>query len=93
MPDAALHGWKRVAYVGKPLKATNPWSVDPKTGLLVCDGAGAVEMFLCDREFGDGTFHGRVARFKPVEGKSVGYNSGVFARNSADGSVCGTRHR
>ena len=86
LPPADLHGWKRVAYPGKPLKDTNPWSVDPKTGLLVCDGAGAVEMFLCDQEFGDGTFHVEW-RFQPVEGKTVGYNSGVFARNSADGSV------
>ena len=85
MPDKDLHGWKRVAYPGKPLKDTNPWSVDPSTGLLVCDGAGAVETFLCDQEFGDGVFHVEW-RFRKVEGKS-GYNSGVFARNSADGSV------
>lgn len=85
MPGADLQGWKRVAYPGKPLKATNPWSVDPASGLLTCDGAGTVEMFLTDQEFGDGVFHVEW-RFKPVEGKS-GYNSGVFVRNSADGSV------
>ena len=85
MPNADLQGWKRVAYVGKPLKATNPWSVDPATHNLVCDGEGAVEMFLCDREFGDGTFHVEW-RFKKVDDKT-GYNSGVFVRNSADGTV------
>ena len=86
IPEADLQGWKRVAYPGKPLKDANPWSVDPKTGLLVCDGAGAVEMFLCEREFGDGIFHVEW-RFKPVQGKSGAYNSGVFARNSADGRL------
>ena len=85
MPDKDLHGWKRVAYPDKPLKATNPWSVDPATGLLTCDGAGAVEMFLYDREFGDGTFHVEW-RFRKLEDQRA-YNSGVFVRNSADGRV------
>lgn len=85
LPDAQLHDWKRVAYPGKPLKATNPWSVDADSHFLVCDGAGAVEMFLTEQEFGDGVFHVEW-RLRPVAGKS-GYNGGVFVRNSADGSV------
>ena len=85
LPDAALHGWKRVAYPGKPLKDTNPWSVDPESHLLVCDGTKTVEMFLTEQEFGDGVFHVEW-RLRKVEGKQ-GYNGGVFVRNSADGTV------
>jgi hypothetical protein len=80
-----LGKWKRVPIppTGK-LKDTNPWSV--KDSILHCAGKGAGhEMLLYDQELGDGIFHVEW-RFEPVEGK-MGYNSGVYVRNSADGAV------
>jgi hypothetical protein len=52
---------------------------------LICDGAGVHEMLLRDKEMSDGTFHIEW-RFKALEGKK-GYNSGVYVRNAADGSL------
>ena len=85
LADKTLSHWKRVKYVDKPLKATNSWSYDAATDLLVCDGKDAVEMYLYDQEITDGVYHVEW-RFKPVE-NGRGYNSGVFIRNSADGAV------
>ncbi len=81
-----LKDWKRVPYPpGTKLNKRNPWSVDPRTGHLICDGVGLHEILLYDREFADGIFHVEW-RFKKLEGKK-GYNSGVYVRNSADGKV------
>ena len=81
-----LKEWKRVPIPpGGKLNKRNPWSIDAKTGHLICDGVGIHEMLLYDRAFGDGIFHVEW-RFKKVEGKK-GYNSGVYVRNSADGKV------
>jgi hypothetical protein len=81
-----LKNWKRVPIPpGSALKSKNPWSVDPDTGYLVCDGVGIHEMLLYKEEFGDGIFHVEW-RFKKMEGKK-GYNSGVYVRTSADGTI------
>jgi hypothetical protein len=86
LPGEDLAGWKRVPIPpGNKLNAKNPWKVDAGRKVLVCDGAGVHEMLLNDRELADGTFHAEW-RFEKVEGKK-GYNSGVYARNSADGKV------
>src|SRR5437870_12688863 len=69
-----LKNWKRVAIPpGSPLATKNPWSLDPDSNYLVCDGVGIHEMLLYNEEFGDGIFHVEW-RFKKVEGKK-GYNS------------------
>src|SRR5947209_6621519 len=79
-----LKDWKRVPIPpGGKLNARNPWSVDAKEKVLVCDGVGIHEMLLYQKEFADGIFHVEW-RFKKIEDKK-GYNSGVYARNSADG--------
>lgn len=84
--DKELTGWKRVSIPpGSKLKEGNPWSYNPKTGVLLCQGVGYHEMLLFDKELRDGIFHVEW-RFKVVEGKK-GYNSGVYVRNSADGKV------
>jgi hypothetical protein len=81
-----LEGWTR-----GPLPATgklNPrsqWSLDAATGRLVCEGDGGHEWLRWDKELGDGVFHVEW-RFTPVTGKK-GYNSGVYARNSADARI------
>src|SRR6185295_206083 len=80
-----LKPWKRVNIPPTAkLKDVDPWSV--KDGVITCAGKGAGhEMLLFNEEFADGVFHVEW-RFKPVEG-GKGYNSGVYARNSADGGV------
>lgn len=81
-----LKDWKRVSIPpGSPLAGRNPWSLDPETHFLVCDGAGIHEMLLYKKEFGDGIFHVEW-RFKKIEG-GKGYNSGVYVRTSADGTI------
>ena len=85
MPSADLKGWSRVPVPpGAPLGRAQ-WHVDDSGKMLVCDGDGGHDMLLCDREFGDAIFHCEF-RYTKVEGKT-GYNSGVYARNSEDGSI------
>ncbi len=86
LPGKDLKGWKRVPIPpGGKLSKRDPWSVDPATGHLICDGVGIHEMLLSDNELSDGIFH--VAwRFKKLEDKK-GYNSGVYVRNSGDGKI------
>lgn len=83
-PD--LKDWKRVPIPpGGKLNAKNPWKLDAKEKVLLCDGIGIHEMLLYDKELADGVFHIEW-RFQKVEGKA-GYNSGVYVRNSADGAI------
>ena len=81
-----LKGWTRgpIPPTGK-LSAQSQWSLDPKTGYLVCDGTGGHDWYRWDKEVGDFVYHVEW-RFTPVEGKK-GYNSGVYVRNSADANV------
>jgi len=86
MPDKSLKGWVRVAYPpGGELDPASQWSVDPSTGYIVCDGTGPREWLRYDTEFDDFIFHAewRFTRKDGVEG----YNSGIFVRNNADGSI------
>jgi hypothetical protein len=84
-PGEKLDGWTRL-----PIPATGQlgrlqWHVDPATKHLVCDGDGGHDWLRYDRELGDFIFHAEW-RYFPVEGRS-GYNSGVYARDSADARV------
>ncbi len=86
LPGPRLEGWKRVPIPpGSKLSERNPWSVDEKHKLLLCDGKKIHEMLLYDKELGDGIFHVEW-RFRKEEG-GKGYNSGVYVRNSADGKI------
>jgi hypothetical protein len=85
-PAGDLKGWTRVA-----IPPTNPlgraqWHTDAARQVLVCDGDGGHEMLRFDRELGDCAFHIEF-RFTPVAGTNRNYNSGVFIRNSADGTI------
>lgn len=81
-----IKNWKRVSIPpGSKLNSKDCWAFDDKTGTLVCDGIGVHEMLLYDKELTDGIFHVEW-RFKKLPGKA-GYNSGVYARNSADGKI------
>lgn len=80
-----LEGWKRVAIpAGSKLSDEDPWKYDAATGVLTCDGVGVHEMLLHQKEQGDGIFHVEW-RFQKAE--KTGYNSGVYVRNAADGSI------
>ena len=86
LADADLKNWKRVSIPPKgKLSAKNPWSVAADGKTLICDGVGIHEMLLWEKEAADGIFHVEW-RFKKLDGKK-GYNSGVYARNSADGAI------
>lgn len=82
----ALAGWTRgpIPPTGK-LNPGSQWSFDPKSGILLCEGNGGHEWLRWDKEMADGIFHVEW-RFTPVPGKK-GYNSGIYARNSADAST------
>jgi hypothetical protein len=82
-----LKGWTRVSIPpGGELKEKNPWSYDPASGLLTCAGEEAGHEWLrLDRPLGN--FAWWVDwRFVPAEGAKGKYNSGVYARNNADGT-------
>ncbi len=81
-----LKGWTRgpIPPTGR-LNPKSQWSLDPKAEILVCEGNGGHEWLRWDQELGDFVFHVEW-RFTPVRGKS-GYNSGIYARNSADAKV------
>jgi hypothetical protein len=83
---ADLKGWTRVPIPpdGK-LSDVNQWSIDPETGYLVCTGKGGHDWLRWDEEFGDCIFQVEW-RFTDVPG-TTGYNSGMYARNSADGRI------
>lgn len=85
MPPGNLKGWSRMPVppggtLGKP-----QWRVEESSRTLVCEGDGGHDMLLYDREFGDAVFHVEF-RYAKIEGKAR-YNSGIYVRNSADGSI------
>jgi hypothetical protein len=83
-PD--LEGWTRGPIPPKGrLNPKSQWSIDATTGHLVCQGDGGHEWLRWNNELGDAVFHVEW-RFTPVAGKK-GYNSGLYARNSADARI------
>jgi hypothetical protein len=87
-PASDLHGWTRVAIPPTNHLGRAQWHTDAEHAVLVCDGDGGHEMLRFDRELGDCIFHVEF-RFTPIQepGKKRSYNSGVFIRNSADGTI------
>jgi hypothetical protein len=83
---AELKGWTRgpIPPEGK-LDAESQWKFDPATRILTCEGTGGHDWVRWDRELGDFIYHVEW-RFTPVPGKT-GYNSGIYARNSADATI------
>src|SRR4051794_7434516 len=84
-----LEGWVRgpIPSKGKiaPLSAVSQWSLDPKTGVLVCAGDGGHDWLRWNKELGDFVFHVEWRFVPTAEGKR--YNSGIFVRNSADAMI------
>jgi len=84
---ADLEGWSRVPIPPDgELNDESQWSIDPDTGHLVCTGDRGHEWLRWDAESRDGISHVEW-RFTPVEEGPSRYNSGVYARNSADGRI------
>ena len=81
-----LEGWVRgpIPPTGK-LNPRSQWSLDEASRTLVCQGDGGHEWLRWDQEMGDFIYHVEW-RFTPVPGKK-GYNSGLYARNSADARI------
>jgi hypothetical protein len=81
-----LEGWTRgpIPPKGK-LNDQSQWTLDAATGTLVCQGDGGHEWMRWDQELVDCVFHVEW-RFTLVPGKK-GYNSGIYARNSADAQI------
>jgi len=74
--------WQRVSFVAtRPVVPQSPWSYDPATGILTCQGKGIHEMLLYRQPQADGIMHVEW-RYPEVVEKA---NSGVFVRTSADG--------
>jgi hypothetical protein len=85
LPSATLEGFRRVPI--DPLASKTVWQVRPD-GVLFIDGAGAKEMLLSEREFGDGRLQVEW-RFLPAQPATPDaapvYNGGVYVRTPLDG--------
>jgi len=81
-----LQGWTRgpIPSTGK-IKDHSQWTLDKGASTLVCEGDGGHEWLRWDQELADCVFHVEW-RFTAVPGKK-GYNSGIYARNSADARI------
>jgi len=78
--------WTRIAI--PPTHAVSnvaQWHIDAKKRTIVCDGNGGHEWLRFNKEMGDFTFHVKW-KFTPVA-NTTKYNSGVFFRNNADGTI------
>jgi 3-keto-disaccharide hydrolase len=86
MPPADLRGWTRVAIPPTNALGRAQWHLDVARRLLVCDGDGGHEMLRFDRKLTNAIFHVEF-RFAPLSEKHPHYNSGIFIRNSVDGTI------
>jgi hypothetical protein len=86
-PKDVKQAWTRVAIPpSNPLSTRDEWQIKAKTGEIVCDGnQGGHEFLRFNRELANFDFKVEW-RFTPVPG-TTNYNSGVFFRNSKDGSI------
>jgi hypothetical protein len=92
LADKSLNQWTRVSLtpVGQlpagDVLGPSPWKLAPSNDLLVCEGDKAGhEMFRFAQEVGDFVLHVEWRYAGPPSDKP--YNSGVFARASADGAI------
>jgi hypothetical protein len=92
LADKSLTQWVRVPLgaVGKlpagDVSGPSPWKLAPAGDLLVCEGdKTGHEMFRFAQEVGDFVLHVEWRYAGPPEEQA--YNSGVFARASADGAI------
>lgn len=85
-PGNRLGEWTRVAIPpDHPVSNIAQWHTDSAAREIICDGNGSHEWLRFNREFRNFTFHAEW-RFTKLVG-SPAYNSGIFFRNNADGSI------
>jgi len=78
--------WTRIGIPpSQPVTKIEQWHVDPVKHEIVCDGNGGHDWFRFNKEFRNFAFHVDW-RFTKLDG-TPHYNSGVFFRNNADGSI------
>ena len=82
---ATIEGMDTVADTNHGTLGRAQWHVDA-SGELVCDGDGGHDMLRFGEELTNGIFHVEFC-YTPATGTNRNYNSGVFIRNSADGTV------
>jgi hypothetical protein len=88
LPDASFRGWTRVAIPPtQPLNRETQWKVDEKNRILICEGDKGHEWLRYDAELGDLILHVEFRFTVLPEEQKPRYNSGVFVRNSADGTI------
>jgi len=86
LPNASFKGWTRLQFlVTTPMNPASQWKVDSANKLLICEGDKGHEWLRYNKELTNFIFHAEW-RFVPIAG-GKGYNSGVLARNSADGTI------
>ena len=74
-----LKGWTRGPIPPEAkLDAESQWRLDPRTGILTCEGTGGHDWVRWDRELGDFIYHVEW-RFTPVVSGKKAYNSGIYA--------------
>lgn len=78
--------WTRIGIPpSHPVTKIEQWHVDPAKGEILCDGNGGHDWFRFNKEFHNFVLHAEW-RFTKLEGNPH-YNSGVFFRNSEDGTI------
>lgn len=78
--------WTRVAIPPThPVSNIAQWHIDAVKRTIQCDGNGGHDWLRFNQELGNFTFHVKW-RFTPQPGTPK-YNSGVFFRNSKDGTI------
>ncbi len=84
---AELKGWTRATLpAADTLSERSQWSLDPSTGILLCEGNGGHDWLRFDKEQADFIFHVEW-KFTPVSSGKKAYNSGIYVRNSGDARV------
>lgn len=82
----AQQAWTRVAIPpSHPLSSTDQWHINPKTREIACDGDQGHEWLRFNRQLANFDFKVEW-HFTPIAGTTK-YNSGVFFRNSQDGTI------
>lgn len=85
-PKDIQQAWTRIAIPpSHPLSPTDQWHINPGTREIACDGNQGHEWLRFNRELANFDFKVEW-RFTPVAGTTK-YNSGVFFRNSQDGTI------
>ncbi len=88
LPPASLKGWTRISIPPtQPVHPESQWKVDTANKLLICEGDKGHDFFRYDPEFADFIFHVEFRYTKLADETGKRYNSGIFARNNADGTI------